>query len=376
MSCTARRLALLWLCPLLAVGGCARIAPVSRPMVVASLPADEIASIDTAVRAEMTRQKLVGVAIGIIRDGDIVYLQGYGLADREKNEPMTTASVVNWASNSKPMAAVVAMQLVDEKRLDLDADVRTYVPEFPDKGVKITPRLLMCHESGMVHYKNGKVIGTDRTYPMDDPFKDPVMALDKFSQSPLLFAPGEKTSYSTYGYILLSAVIQRAGAEPYDDQIQRRIGRRLGMKSLQLDVDRTDIPGWAAGYERRLGVVVRAEEEAHYWKHGGGGFKSNIADFARWAQALIKHKLVSPEAERVMWTRQRLNDGSLTDWGLGFGVHPSASGQTIGHGGQQEEATSNLSIEPEKGSGVVILCNCGFTDMKALVKSVNEAMKP
>jgi serine beta-lactamase-like protein LACTB, mitochondrial len=359
---------------LVAAGGCASPARVAKPAVVAALSADEIARIDGAVRAEMGRQQLVGVAGGVIRDGEIAYLQGYGLADREHHRSMTTASVVNWASNSKPMAAVMAMQLVDEKRLDIDADGRTYVPEFPDKGVKITPRLLMCHESGMVHYKNGKVVGTERRYATAEPFRDPALALDVFNQSPLLFTPGAKTSYSTYGYILLSAVIQRAGGEAYDEQIQRRIAEPLGMKSLQLDAAKTDAPEWSAEYTRVLGAVIRAPEEANDWKHGGGGFKSDIADFAKWAQALARHRLVSAAAEKTMWTRQRLNGGELTEWGLGFGVRPAADGLTISHGGQQDEATSHMSIVPAKGAGLVILCNCGFADMKALVGSVKGAM--
>lgn len=375
MSLRTRRWAWWLLVPVSMAWGCASPARVVQPEVVATLPGEEIARIDDTIRAEMERQKLVGVSVGVIRDGKIAYLHAYGLANREKNTPMTTATVVNWASNSKPLAAVMAMQLVDEKKLDLEADVRTYVPEFPEKSAKLTPRLLMCHESGMVHYSNGKVVGTKREYKESDPLADPVLALDKFNQSPLLFTPGDKTSYSTYGYILLSAVIQRAGREPYAAQIQRRIAKPLGLKSLQPDVDRTDMPDWAAGYDRRMGLVVPTPEEAHYWKHGGGAYKSNIADFARWAQALVTHRMVSPEAEKVMWTRQRLNDGNLTDWGLGFGLHETPAGLTVGHGGQQDEATSFMQINPQTGSGLVVLCNCGFADMRGMARKVLAVME-
>lgn len=354
----------------LALAGCAT--PPAR-----TLPPAEVAAIDGAVRAEMERQRLVGVAVGIIHESEIAYLQGYGLADREAKAPVTPRTIMNWASNSKPMAAVLAMKLVDANRLDLQADVRTYVPEFPDKAVKITARDLLCHQSGIVHYANGVVLATKREYTAADPGMDPVLMLDKFNRSPLLYAPGEKTSYSSYAYVLLSAVVQRAAGRPYDELVRSQIARPLKMKSLQLDMPADQQPDWAAGYTRnRLGVIARASEEAHYWKFGAGGYKSDIGDFARWARGLMKGGLVSTAAQERMWAPQKLNDGKPTGYGLGFRVDRSAAGLAVSHGGKQEEATSFMIIEPEAGRGIVVLCNCGFADINALVKAVSCARAP
>ena len=194
----------------------------------------------------------VGLAIGVIRDGRIVYLKGYGLADREAGTPVTMQTVFNWASNAKPMTAVAAMQLVERKQLDLDADIRTYLPEFPEKAHVITMRHLLSHESGLPHYddeKKGTVVPTTR--PGGPPaFETLMQSLDRFNRSPLLFKPGEKFSYTSYGYILASAVIERAGKQDFVEQIQERIARPLGMTSLQLDVERTTQPDWAAVYEK------------------------------------------------------------------------------------------------------------------------------
>lgn len=361
---------------LLAVGACAR----PRPAVLAPAPAmlapERAAALDEAVRSEMARQRLVGVAVGVIREGQIAYLQGYGQADRENQTPMTPATVVNWASNSKPMAAVLAMMLVEEGKLDLDADVRMYVPEFPDKGAMITPRLLLCHQSGIVHYTNGRVVPTERTYAVPEPFLDPICSLDKFNQSPLIFAPGEKVSYSSYAYVLLSAVIQRAGGRPYHQQVMTRIAGPAGLRSLQLDLPARDQPNCSRGYMRIGDRVWRAPEEAHYWKHGAGGYKSDVADFARWACALIDGKLVSPAARDRMWTPQRLADGRATTWGLGFDVRPSAWGPVISHGGKQNEATSKMMIYPRSRSGLVLLCNCGYADINALARAAASALDP
>lgn len=204
----------------------------SVSIVLARATAD---AIDQAVNAELERQQIVGAAIGVIEDGRFVYVQGYGLADRDKGIPVDRETVFNWASNSKPLMAVAAMQLVQKKLLDLDADIRTYVPEFPDKGVKITTRHLLCHQSGLPHYSNGTIVPGNRLRGHSASLVEPVASLDRFSGSPLLFDPGSKVSYSSYAYILLSAVVERAGEEPMLSQIQSRISKRAGIKSLQLD---------------------------------------------------------------------------------------------------------------------------------------------
>src|SRR5690606_17080463 len=92
--------------------------------------------VDRAATVEVQRQKLVGLAVGVITDGKVSYLKGYGLADREADVPVDPkATLFRWASCSKSVTAIAALQLAERGLLDLDADVRTYAPEFPDKGV-------------------------------------------------------------------------------------------------------------------------------------------------------------------------------------------------------------------------------------------------
>lgn len=344
------------------------VAQTPEPKVSAAL----IAKIDAAVQKEMEKQGLVGVAVGVLQQGEIVYLQGYGLADREKKIPVTTKSVFNWASNSKPLCAVAAMQLVEKGKLDLDVDVRQYVPEFPKKEQVFTMRQLLCHQSGIQHY--GKVIPTERTYSTKLPYLDPVLALDVFNRTPLIYQPGEKTVYSSYAYILASAVVQRSGKESLGQQVKKQITGPLGMTSIQLDMDFDQQPNWTVGYTKEAGQVVRAKEEAHYWKHGAGGYKSNIGDFAKWAQALLNHRLVGPSIEKLMWTRQKTSDGKVTSYGLGFMVDDQ-NGLKVSHGGKQDETTTRLVIYPEKKHGIVVMTNCGFGDPAAISTAVYQALK-
>src|SRR5689334_6172312 len=105
----------------------------ARDLIEKPLPPAKAKAVDQAVETAIDEQQLVGVAIGILQQGRVVYVKGYGDADREQKIPVTLESKFNWASNSKPVAAVLAMQLVEKQQLDLDADVRKYVPEFPEK---------------------------------------------------------------------------------------------------------------------------------------------------------------------------------------------------------------------------------------------------
>ena len=160
--------------------------------VAAQAPALEAAA-DRAAWAQFEKQNLVGLAVGVVEEGKVAYLKGFGYADREACTPVDPGKTLfRWASCSKPLTAIAALQLAETGKLDLDADVRDYVPEFPDKGTPITARQLLCHQGGIVHYINGKVIRTKREYDAEHPFEDVVLALDTFKESPLVGKPGRE----------------------------------------------------------------------------------------------------------------------------------------------------------------------------------------
>jgi serine beta-lactamase-like protein LACTB len=346
---------------------------VRRP--TTTLPPRMVAAIDAAIADEMQKQELVGVALGVIHNGKVAYLKGYGLADAQKQTPVTPQTVFNWASNSKVVLAVAAMQLVQQGKLDLDADIRTYLPEFPDKGHTITVRHLLCHQSGIPHYSNGRIVRlTNRRFPPEAEL-DPVIALNRFAGSPLIFKPGERMEYSSFAYVALSAVVQKAGQQSLLEQIQTRIVRPLDMRSFQLDTPYMGQANWATGYNKNdQGLVAPVSDYAHFWKHGAGGYKSNIADFAAWAEALVNHKLMNHRTEQLMWTRQRTANGQETRNGLGVFVVGSGRDLEVYHGGSQDEARSYMRIFPARRQAVVVLTNCGYADTNKISARVAEIL--
>lgn len=326
-------------------------------------------AVDQAVQAEIKEQQIVGVAIGVIREGKIVYTQGYGSADVEAQKPVTENSVFNWASNSKPLIAVAALQLVQAQQLDLDSPISTYLPELPSALQPLTTRQLLCHQSGIPHYSNGKIVPAE-TIPTETEQLDPREAIKRFIRSPLIFSPGTKTEYSSHAYVLLSAVVQAAGKEPLELQLRERIIEPLGMSSFQLDVAYQQQTDWVRGYTRQLGFTKQVPDQAHFWKHGAGGYKSNIKDFARFAIALANRELLSEETTQQMWTPQTLQDGKKTSYGLGVVVEGQGQRLKIWHNGAQDETKTQMDLYPASNHGVVVMSNSANCDPGRISKAI------
>ena len=320
----------------------------------------------------MKRQTLVGLAIGVIRDGQVAYARGYGWSDRERRVPVHPLQTkFRWASISKTLTAVTAMQLVEQGKLNLDADIRKYVPEFPQQSVPITTRQLLCHQGGIVHYSNGKVVRTSRKYANPHPYANVINALDLFKESPLIAKPGTKFSYTTHGYILLSAVVQRAGKQAFAEQVSLRICRPLQLRSLVPDYQWQKIAGRAIGYRKRNGIIVPSTNTDVSWKLGGGGFLSNVHDLASYAAALSRGELLQVKSRRIMWRGQTTSDGKLTRAGLGFFV----AGDEVSHNGSQEKTKTRLVFVPRKKFGVVVMTNSEYANPTEIAQRIRAALK-
>ena len=263
-----------------------------------SLSPEMIRKVDAAATSEIRSQRLVGLGVGIIREGKVVFTRGYGLAVRETGTPFTSRTVTNWASNSKPVIAVVAMQLVESGKLKLEEKIRTYLPELPSHVGGVTVRQVLCHQSGYPHYNNGRIV---KLVPalQDAEEGDPLHSLNRFAGSPLLRKPGEVYSYSSYAYVILSAIVQRAGGKPLAELVRQGVTDRLEMNSFALDEKYDGQAEWSVGYRvGRDGEIARVRPYAHAWKHGAGGYKSSIEDFAKWAAAQTNKAICNGSAFR------------------------------------------------------------------------------
>jgi CubicO group peptidase (beta-lactamase class C family) len=361
--------------PAVAIGAIVNADPPAAPRAESSRPLAE--RVAERVQREMREKGLVGVSVGLVRDGEVIFTGGWGMADREHDIPVTDDTVYVWASCSKTLTAVVAMRLWGEGKLDLEKDVRAYVPEWPAKQWKgrevvLTPRLLLCHESGLPHSQPSPRSAEPGAAAPDDagkeaathehPYKDVVACLDQFKDVPLKSRPGSAFSYSNCGFILLGAVEQRAGGESYADLVRHRIAEPLGLKSLRPHASWDPAPhlaqGYAAGGKRPSHLPssdVRYGLPAGFWS-------STIHDFALYAAGLMGDKLLDARMRAAMWHNQKTADGRSTPVGLGIFVGGQRRGRVIlNHSGGSAITSTYMVIapgtKPGQGEAVVIMCN-------------------
>lgn len=329
----------------------------------AELSAEIAIQFDERVDAFRDKHRVPGISAAVVVGGQLVLERGYGLADIENSVAATPETVYRLASISKMLTAVAALQLVEQGKLDLQAPVQKYVPDFPEKQAPITCELLLKHQSGIRHYKNGEARSAKAYAHVGD-------ALGIFRDDPLLFAPGEKFFYTTYGYNLLGTAVEAAAGQDYVEYVLEHVCRPAGMKSIEPDSPYKIIAHRAAGY-RLEGQGDSATHVNDIFvdvsnKIPGGGWCSNTGDLARFAIALMDGKLVSRESLERMWTVQKTTDGKETPSGLGCFVEQVEGQRRISHSGGQPKVSTFLVFSPETRSAVVLMSNLSGTRLKAL----------
>jgi serine beta-lactamase-like protein LACTB len=319
---------------------------------------DRAAAVQAIALREVQTQQLVGLSVAVAKDGEVLVESHLGYQDREARITVGEQTMYRWASISKPVTAVAAMQLAEAGKLDLDADVRTLVPEFPEKPWPVTTRQLLCHQGGIVHYSNGTVVVTPLTETVVNPYQDVILALCRFKESPLVNEPATAFSYSTHGYILASAVVERAADEKFWPFVRDRVAKPSGMSSFRPDYQWEQIEHRAVGYRKgRDSEIVRSTDTDVSWKLGGGGFISTVGDLSRFSIALMDNRLVKQRTFVDMCTGQKLKSGESTDYGLGLGVGRINGKLMATHSGGQEKAATYLLMVPTERLSIAVMCN-------------------
>jgi Beta-lactamase class C and other penicillin binding proteins len=245
------------------------------------LPPEKLREIERLITMEMSRQSIPGMSIAVAGPGNTYWSNGYGMAELENFVPAKASTVYRLASISKPITAVAAMQLVQAGKLDLDAPVQKYVPQFPKKQWPVTTRQLLGHLGGVRHYKNDAEPYSTRHYPSIGE------ALKAFEDDPLVHEPGTKYLYTTFGFVLAGAVVEGAAGMPYREYLQKNIFEPAGMTGIQMDDVYALIPNRSRGYfRRRTAEVENAALADTSNKVPGGGMVSTSGDLVKFALAL------------------------------------------------------------------------------------------
>ncbi|XP_051546075.1 serine beta-lactamase-like protein LACTB, mitochondrial isoform X2 [Myxocyprinus asiaticus] len=286
-----------------------------------------------------------GMVVGVSVDGNQVWCEGIGYADLENRVPCSPDTVMRIASISKPLTTAAVARLWEDGKIDLDAPVQKYVPEFPEKqfegeNVTITPRMLLSHLSGIRHYeKDAKKVREDKEkakrllkppekkeeekeekkkeekeekkeekgsakskeaktgqrkkefeleeFYLKDSFENVIQALDLFKDDPLIFKPGSTFLYSTFAFTLLSAVVERAAGHRFLDHMMKMF-RDLGMSNTVPDENDPIIYNRSRFYHfNKKGRIVNCPYVDNSYKWAGGGFLSTVGDLLVFGNALL-----------------------------------------------------------------------------------------
>ncbi len=319
----------------------------------ARTPAGAMGRAQEIVDLAMARTLAPGAQIAVSRGGRTVWSRNFGCADLELDVPVGSDTRFRIGSVSKPLTAAAVGLLVEEGKLDLDAPVQKYVPDFPKKAWPVTTRQLAGHLAGIRHYERGE-------FEIRDHYATVRAGLVIFEKDALLFEPGTKFSYSSYGWNLVSAVIEGASGEPFLAYMTKRVFAPAGMTHTSADEVVPIIPGRSRFYTRdeTTGAVINAGYVDNSYKWAGGGFLSTAEDLVAFANALLEGRLLRPETLGLLWTSMKTSDGKDTDYGIGWTVDRDAKGRRrVRHSGGAMGGTANLVIYPEELLVVALLVN-------------------
>jgi len=345
----------------------AAAALVLAPLAAQQLGRDQLREIEKAVSEEMAKQKIPGMSVAVGTNHRLVWSAGFGLADLENSVPARAQTVYRLGSISKPITAVAAMQLAEGGKLDLDAPIQKYVPSFPEKPWPITPRLLLSHLSGIRHYSGVEEVNSTRRYTnLTEPLKI-------FAADPLLFEPGAKYSYTTYGYCLLGAAVEGASGMRFGDYIRERIFEPAGMRTARPDSVHDIIPHRARGYRKTpAGTIENCALADTSNKMPGGGMVSTPEDLVKFANAVMKGQLVKPETRDQMYTRQQTREGKPVPYGLGWQIQEPERLKWVSHGGAQQGISTLLVTLPAEGFSVALMTNLERAVLQPLALRIAE----
>ncbi len=299
-----------------------------------------------------TESESVGWTATVSVDGATVFSKGFGLGNYEQQVPVYPGKTkFRIGSISKALTAAALGVLIEEGKIDLDAPVQKYAPYFPEKKYAMTTRQVAGHQAGIRHY-NGDEFLSSKYYPTVNE------GLEIFMNDTLLFEPGTAYRYTSYGFNLLSAVIEGAAGEDFLRFMQTRVFDPLGMTETLAEHMDSLILYRAGYYDMAEGKVINAPYVDNSYKWAGGGFISTSEDLVKFGNAMLQNTLFSEEVKQQLVTPQSLKNGEKTEYGMGFFSGVDEYGRPYyGHGGGSVGGCSNLIIYPEEKMVVAVITN-------------------
>lgn len=306
-----------WLCLALTALGTAMAQP----------NAQKLATLDSSFTLLYQRGMLNGTFL-VAKEGKTVYKKAFGTVAANATQSLTTASAFNLASVSKQFTSMMVMMLKEEGKLQYDDKVKQHLPDFPYDTITI--RHLLNHTHGLPEYFD---LATQYNTTLDTLTNEGVLKLLKNHRPPLQFQPNSQFSYCNTGYILLASLIEKLTAEPIKRYFERKIVQPLGLKNTYIyTLTMPKSPeNRVYGSKRVNGKYVANDLIRLDGVWGDGNVYSSVEDLLIWDQALLTEKLIKKATLQDAFKPAKLNDGSFSWYGFGWGLEKE--GTKVSHTG-------------------------------------------
>lgn len=326
-------------------------------------------SVQALVRREMSRQRIPGLSLAIVRGDSIVLARGYGLANVELNVPASDSTIYQSGSVGKQFTAALVALLAEEGKLRLDDPIARHLSGGPASWRTITVRHLLTHTSGIPDYTSGTV-DYRRDYTEDE--------LVRFAASLTpTFAPGTRWSYSNTGYVLLGAIVRKVTGQFYGDLLEDRIFEPAGMRTARVISEEDIVPNRAAGYRLEKGVLKnQAWVSPALNTTADGALYMTVRDLARWTIALDGDRLLPRRVKEQIWTPVALEGTGGFPYGFGWRIDEQRGFRRIGHGGSWQGFKATIQRYPDFGLTVIAMANVSSALPDGIATAVAGVIEP
>jgi CubicO group peptidase (beta-lactamase class C family) len=319
------------------------------------------AEIESFVQGEMAAQRVPGLALGIIEDGRVDYLRGFGKAD-DSGRAVTPQTPFIIGSVAKSFTALAIMQLVEANKVDLGAPVQRYLPWFRVADEKASAEITVQH---LLNHTSGISTKTGRSYQGDGDTSDTALeqAVRKLKSAELSAPVGSKHQYSTINYSVLGLIVQTVAGHSYESYVQAKILDPLQMRNSFTSETAAQPAGLATGYNYSFGrpresneaynrgllpagyLIASAEDMTHYVvaQLDGGQYEGTSVLSSGGIGELHRPAVPTPKED--------------TSYGMGWFVGPLNDIRVVHHQGETFNFHSNVVLIPQSRKGVVVLMN-------------------
>lgn len=320
----------------------------------------------------MTRAPFPAVSVAVWRDAGLVWSEAFGMADLEARTPALPEDRFRLASVSKVLTGAALMRLAEQGVVDLDAPISRYRPGLPGQHLQTTLRQLASHQGGIRHYiprdmdpaAPGGSIDT-RTYATTED------KLAIFINDPLIAAPGEAVHYSSFGFVLLGAVLESATGKPFPRILADEVTRPLALGSIAPEVRGAAVPSRVCDYQPvypALTDIVRCPPINPAYKWPAGGLLGAAPDVVRFCGALVRPGFLSAESRAALFAVNPARTAGGGEFGVAWNMDHDPSGRRRGwHAGSIVGGRSIVMMLPDEGLAVTVLTNLGQINVDPLV---------